>query len=181
MNKKRGAGIVNYLHENASIFEYNHSFFIIQNGQQGVGPRKNTEQRASEYIKLYKKLPAKGNLSELGSVVLEALAAFDTEGPEFESWENTKLAKKIKQWLGARGQKDITVNSREIQIIRWLDKGNLLEIIPFDNFNRNPWCGPMEDKIISLPSDATAQEVGEAIHKAFIIATHHPDYIAPEA
>jgi hypothetical protein len=178
MQNKRGFSFINYRSESTLIYEFKQHLYIIQRGQQGItlNPEHGSEQRGTEDVKLYAKLAVGCNDNELGVATLEALDAFDTEGPDFEPWENKKLAKHLKTMLGARGQKDIEINSRLVQIIRWLERAGAYEIVPFDNCNIEPWCGSMEGKEILLPPAATAMELGQAIRQAFSVATHHPDY-----
>jgi hypothetical protein len=182
MQNKRGYKLINYKSESTLLYEFKKNFYIIQNGQQGVSlnPAHGSEQHATESIKLYAKLAVECKENELGTKILDALDAFDTEAPEFEPWENKIIAQHRKAWFSARSQKDIEVNSRRVLVIRRLDQGGTYRIIPFDSFNLNPWCGPIEGQDILLPPGAAAIEIGKALRQAFTIATHHPDYVAPK-
>jgi len=178
MQKKRGNFPIDYECEDVLLYEFKQYFYIIQRGQQGItlAPRHGSMQRGTESVKLYAKIRIGCTEEELGSAILGAMDAYDTVGPDFESWEREKLRRNMKIWLEARGQKDIDVNSRCVQILRRLNRGGEYEIVPYDNKNLNPWYGPYDGKEIFLPFGATASEIGTAVRQALTIATHHPQY-----
>jgi hypothetical protein len=180
MIKSKRGSFTKYLYEQALVYEYRGNFFIIQRGQQGVklNPEHGDEQRAAESVKLYAELSSTSEDNLLGSKIIDALNLFDTEPPEFNPWENTKLGGNLKKWLKARGQNDIKINTRLIDVTKRLDRGGSYEITPYDNFNLNPWCGPMTQQCMTLSPSASILDIGKAARRAFEIATHHPNYLA---
>jgi len=141
-------------------------------------PEYGEDERSAENVKLYAKLPAEIEEHRLGLIIVEALDLFDTEPPDFEPWETEKLNKNLKKWLGAKGQNDIKINTRLVDVVRWIDRGGDYEITPYDNCNLDQWCGPIEQDRIVLPSTVSILEVGKAVRQAFERATHHPDYLS---
>ena len=105
---KRGAH-TDYVYEQALVYEFKGKYLVMQRGQQGVSLNSlhGRAERPAESVKLYAVLPVTCSELDMGSAVAGALDAFDTQAPDFEPWENKKLAALLKSSLGARGQKDI--------------------------------------------------------------------------
>lgn len=180
MNPRRSQ-LTNYEYLEALIYEFKKHFFIIQRGQQGItpNPAHGTEQRASENVKLYAKLRPTCTNEELGEAISEALSCFDTIAPTYDPWENSKLAQQVKIWLNASSLKEIDIQSRTVKITKNIQPSETYSILPFDNFNSNPWCSPMEEMAITLDASAPIMELGNAVRRAFAIARHHTSYVAP--
>ncbi|MDR2011681.1 MAG: hypothetical protein LBQ20_01260 [Rhodanobacter sp.] len=179
MTSKRSS-FTEYQYEQILIYEYKSNLYLIQRGQQGVtlNPAHGEDQRAAENVNLYAKVSIEIEDYLLGSKIIEALGLFDTEPPNFEPWETEKLRANIKKWLGAKGQNDIKTNTRLVDVVRRLNRDGGYEITPYDNFNSNLWCGPMENSCIMLASSASQVDVAKSVRQAFQMATHHPNYSA---
>ncbi|WP_338724531.1 hypothetical protein V9L16_09180 [Pseudomonas tolaasii] len=180
MNPRRSQH-TNYEYLEVLVHEFKENFFIIQRGQQGVtpNPAHGPEQRASENVKLYVKLRSTCTDEELGEKILAALNCFDTIAPNYDPWDNSKLARQVKTWLNASNLKEIDIKSRTVKITKNINPPKAYSILPFDNFNSNPWCSPMEEMAITLDVTAPLLALGNAVRRAFTIARHHPSYTTP--
>ena len=163
------------MNKEALIYEYKNNYFIIQRSTQG----KKFDERieATENVALFSKLPLDCSLEKLGADVFRVLENFNIIRPKFESWEFSELNKQFCTWVGARGRKPFDRDSRCVQIY----KKEKLEIIPYDNCNKNEWYGPMlnnmgfRNKIIMLDHNSSFEIIGENIKTAFSKATYNPN------
>ena len=164
------------------IYEFEGNYFLIQRGQQGENPAPQTScqrQLPSENTGLFSKLPFSCSSEKLGEAAIMALDNFDVIPPQYDPWENKELNKQLCEWLGTKYFATITKNSRMVQLVR---EENTVEIIPFDNHNKNPWYGPMikdagfrKDVFFTTSSDSSHETVGQLIFDAFAISTYHPE------
>ena len=158
------------------VYEYKDHYFVIQRSTQG----KIADERvkADENAALYEKLSIGCSLEALGSAVSGALQAYNTIRPLFDPWELSGLNRQFCSWVGARGRKPFDRDSRCVQIC--VDHEDL-EIIPFDNCNKNPWYGPMirdmgfRNKTVTINANSSFENIGEKIKQAFETATYHRD------
>ena len=168
------------MYQDMLIYEFEENYFLIQRGQQGKNPRPQTwHQYPSEDVKLFAKLPFSCTCEELGQAAIGALDNFDTTAPQYDPWENKELNKQLCEWLETRYFATITKNSRLVQLIR---EENKIEIIPFDNHNKNPWYGPMtkemdfkKDMFFTISNDSPYEIIGKLIFEAFTISTYNPE------
>ncbi|MEN9133863.1 hypothetical protein [Xanthomonas euvesicatoria] len=158
------------------IYEYKGSYFVLEMCQQGevLNPAHGPSQRASEFCGLSAKLEGESDSNKIGQAVLTALDEFDTKPHPFSHFDIPLRNKTVSGWFGARGMASLEKNCRVVQVLHYLQRDEI-HIIPFDNHNRNNWNGPMDDKIIVLPSTAGATEIGDAVRAAFAVATYHPE------
>ena len=98
--------------------------------------------------------------------------------PKYEPWELSQLNNQLRTWLGARGIRTII---REGKLVQVIEENSKIEVIPFDNYNRNQWWGPMtkamgfyEDKSVIL-ENCTPELLGRNIINAFNVATYNPN------
>lgn len=167
---------------NALVYEYNDHYFVIQRSTQGKV--YDERMRGDDNVALYEKLPTDCSFGSLGTAVLGALKKYDTVRPIADPWELSKLNEQFCSWVGARGRKPFDRDSRCVQVIADREE---LEIIPFDNCNKNPWYGPMtpemgfKSKTATINADSSFETVGEQIKRAFEAATYHADRKAATA
>ncbi|MDR1284817.1 MAG: hypothetical protein LBJ88_01290 [Campylobacteraceae bacterium] len=163
------------MYKDVLIYEYKNYYYIIQRSTQG----KEYDERvkSSENVVLYSKLELNCPIKQLGNDVSAALENYNKIRPKFEPWELGGLNKQFCSWVGAKGRKSFDRDSRCVQVI----KNNKLEIIPFDNCNKNGWYGPMikemrfKNKITTIEIDSTFETIGWRIKKAFKKSTYNPN------
>lgn len=166
--------------EDILIYEYQTWYFIIQRSQQGKepNPKWGKEQRASENSSLFCKLPLTCTIEDMGKSSIEALDCFDKILPMYDSWELKELNKQLCGWIGVKSINTLNRSCRLVQVVR--TECNI-SVLPFDNYNENPWCCPMtsefgfKNRIIELPKDSSFGDIGKAIFEAFKHATYHPN------
>ena len=159
----------------AAIYEYKKQYFILQRCQQGqeLNPAHGSAQLAGDFCAVSAKIPVDSSALEIGRATLKALDDFDVIGHPFDQFDIPARNKVISSWFGARGMVSLEKNCRVVQIIQDIATG-VVSVKPFDNYNRNPFNGPMEDKVIKL-KNVTPTSLGEAIQAAFLVATYHPE------
>jgi len=160
------------------IYEFKNNFFVIQRSQQGTIPNDKNYQRPSENVDLFAKLDITCSNEILGRAVMGALDKFDVIRPKYDSWELKELNAQLCSWVGSRGINVLNNNSRLVQVIR---DCNRLSIIPYDNYNKNPWYGPMtkeagykKDIIFETENDSSFETIGKLIFDAFKVSTYNP-------
>ncbi|EHM44024.1 contact-dependent growth inhibition system immunity protein [Hafnia alvei] len=154
----------------AIIYEYGDKYHIIQRSQQN----KNAPYSASENVALTASLPLDVDNISLGKNALLALNSYGIVDPSHSPWELKELRKQLCGWVVAKSYQSLLKNCRIVILLKDF-KHNKIEIIPFDNCNYNKWESMMSDRIIYLPIDSGTEEVGDAINKAFLEATYHPE------
>jgi hypothetical protein len=161
------------------IYEYNNNYFVIQRSQQGTTPNDKNHQYPSENVELFIKFDISCSDEEIGKSIMEALDKFDTVRPKYEPWELKELNTQLCSWVGARGINVLNKNSRLVQVIK---DGSELSIVPFDNYNKNPWYGPMtkkagfgKDILFTATSDSSYETIGRLVLDAFNISTYNPE------
>ncbi|MBB6366707.1 hypothetical protein FHR56_001820 [Xanthomonas sacchari] len=171
----RRSSHTNYKLLETQIYEYKGSYFVLEMCQQGqvLLPQHGSEQLASEFCALSAKLDRDVGAEELGQATLKALNDFDTQAHSFDEYDIAGRNKVVSGWFGARGMGILEKNCRVVQVLRYLERGEI-RVVPFDNHNRINWNGPMEEKAVSLSGNAGAFEVGRTVQSAFLSATYHP-------
>lgn len=161
------------------IYEFKNSFFVIQRSQQGTRTNDKKYQHASENVDLFAKLDIDCLNEDIGRAVIGALDKFDSLLPKYDSWELKELNAQLCSWVGSRGINVLNKNSRLVQVIR--DCGRL-SILPFDNYIKNPWYGPMikeagygKDIIFETSNDSSCETIGKLIFEAFEVSTYNPE------
>ncbi|WP_323637353.1 contact-dependent growth inhibition system immunity protein [Pectobacterium polaris] len=154
----------------AIIYEYNDKYFIVQRSRQD----KRRTDSASENVALAAALPTNIDITTLGKESLTAIDNYDVIDPAYKPWELKELRKQLCGWVGARSYTGLLKNCRIVLIEKNFDE-NRIKVIPFDNHNIKAWESMMNDDIIVLPIDATIDDIGAAIDKAFSISTYHPE------
>ncbi len=157
------------------IYEYKGDYYIIEECQQGqeLLPQHGSEQGASDFCAISKKLSKTASNTEIGEQVLVALDNFDRQPHPFDQFDIQARNKIVSGWFGARGMGSLEKNCRVVQVVKNI-KSNMINVIPFDNHNHNSWNGPMEEKSIELKS-ITSSSLGDAVQAAFRVATYHPE------
>lgn len=153
----------------AIIFECNDNYYIIQRSKQAP----DAAISASENVALTKKLNRATTDEEIGSAVIEAINNYGKIAPEFSPWQLKELRAQLCKWTESKTYPALMRNSRLISVEKDFQHESV-SVIPFDNFNINAWETLLEAKAITLPMTPTNTEVGEAVRKAFEIATYHP-------
>jgi hypothetical protein len=180
-----------YTEENTQIYEYKNQYYLLEECQQGqvLNPAHGTEQSAGDFAAVSSVLPATYGEEEIGKATLKALQDYDRQAHPFDQFDIPARSKVISGWFGARGMGVLEKNCRIVQVIRNLDgasrdyptlKNGSIIIIPWDNNILQPYHAPMNNELITLPSTATATDIGAAIKKAFEISTYHPQRKDPK-
>jgi len=179
MQRRSDFTIYEYLH--STIFEYKEKYFIIQEAQQGrvLNPAHGTSQNGTDYAALAAVFNAKNvDPDDLGSAILIALDKFDTEPHPFEQVDIPARNRCIKKWIGYRGIKEFEVNQRGVSVTyRIVEKKYIVR--PFANHTIRPWIGPQGMPEIVLEDGVSAKEIGDAVLRAFEIATYNPNRTDP--
>ena len=170
----------NYKRWDANIYEYKKQYFILQMCQQGqeLNPDHGPGQLASDFCALGEKIPVESSSVVIGHAVLSVLNDFDIIGHSYGKFDIPARNKLISSWFGARGMGSLEKNVRVVQVIKYLGTG-VIDAIPFDNYNKNNFNGPMEEGVIRLNTEK-AEDVGEAVKAAFRLATFHPERKDPK-
>ncbi|AYH03377.1 contact-dependent growth inhibition system immunity protein [Pectobacterium parmentieri] len=154
----------------AIIYEYNDKYFIIQRSRQD----KSQAESPSENVALAAVLLTNVDITTLGKEALTAIDNYDVVDPAYDPWELKELRKQFCGWVGARSYTGLIKNCRIALLYKNFDEEKI-KVIPFDNHNIKAWESMMNDDIIVLPIDATIDDIGAAIDKAFSISTYHPE------
>ncbi|WP_369944448.1 hypothetical protein [Xanthomonas medicagonis] len=172
----RRSSHTNYKWLEAQIYEYKGSYFVLEMCQQGqvLLPAHGPEQLASEFCALSMKLDCGVGSDALGSATKKALEDFDTQSHPFDQYDIPSRNKVVWGWFGARGMGVLEKNCRVVQVLHFLESGEI-RVIPFDNHQCNHWNGPMDGHAITLSQGAGASEIGGAVEAAFLLATYHPE------
>ncbi|AOR63395.1 contact-dependent growth inhibition system immunity protein [Pectobacterium wasabiae] len=152
------------------IYEFGDKYFIVQRSKQD----KRQAESPSENVALAAALPINTDITTLGNEALTAIDNYGVVDPAYKPWELKELRKQLCGWVGARSYTGLIKNCRIVLLYKNFDEEKI-KIIPFDNHNIKAWESMMNDDIIALPIDATIDDIGTAIDKAFSISTYHPE------
>jgi len=164
-----------------TLYEFKDKINPIRCSFQTLFAGKKAECGAFEPVALTKALPVGSSVQAVGEEVLEALKDFNAVAPEYSSMEHGKTYRAIAKSVGARSYKFLEENSRYIQVLqKFAENDGVTEVIPFDNCNIKQWISALENEIIVLPLHPSTQSLGNAIYKAFSVATYHPARTLPK-
>lgn len=172
---KRRSQFTEYTYTRCTIYEYNATYFVMQESQQGQelievhGPA----QRASTLSGLIDSFPLDVSAELLGQAIKKALDSYDTIPPPYGDFDFSARNKFIKKCMKARGMAEWERNQRVVDVEFSITKDEYT-IRPFDNNRINPWIGPQDMPSYTLSNQIDEKTLGEAVLKAFAIATYHP-------
>ncbi|QQA75783.1 contact-dependent growth inhibition system immunity protein [Pectobacterium parmentieri] len=152
------------------VYEFGDKYFIVPRSRQS----KNMAESPSENVALTAVLPTNVDITTLGKEALTAIDNYGVVDPAYDPWELKELRKQLCGWVGARSYTGLIKNCRIVLLYKDFDEEKI-KVIPFDNHNIKAWESMMNDEIIVLPIDATIDDIGAAIDKAFSISTYHPE------
>ena len=110
----------------------------------------------------------------LGRSIINGLDDFDVITPPYGDFDFSARNKFIKNIMNARGIAEWERNQRVVDVEFDIAKDEYL-VRPFDNNNINSWIGPQGMPEILIKGPVNAIILGQAVLKAFGMATYHPD------